>query len=318
MRSMLACDVGLAYPTIYAVPSNVKDNRGSSGGQKQSRLSFKHPSAQTWPPEVKACVRSRFRNGRLFWFDLSQIELRVAGVLSGEPSILLNYNLGRDLHTDRTLDLFGEPTLLTRYGPGWRKHPDFKDNERQWAKKFNFEDLYAAGPEKMQIIFIEETEKFLPLSFFRDVVASRRRLRPVLLAWQDSLLKRATRDGRLELPFFGQSRYFEGGAGSKDGGGTAIGEILNFPVQCTAANTLHRIYFAVCRALPSLSRHSRILPFLNVYDSLVIDAHPAEAPSVPAIIEAAVDYVRTRDYWSWLTDHYGYTCPLSYELKESA
>lgn len=308
----LDTDVGVCFPSIYPVPSLMKDGQGDGGGQLQSRLSFKNPSAQTFPPHLKACICSRFRGGTVWVFDLSQIELRVAGILSGEHSILTNYHMGLDLHTDRCIDLFGEPALVKKFGDKWRKHPDFKDNERQWGKKFNFEDLYLAGPAKMQAIFIAETRQFLPLSFFQNVIASRQRLRPILVKWQAALVAQVERDGGLELPFFGQSRSFLHGAR-----GNAIGEIVNFPIQATAANVMHRITRRIFQLLPRLSlRRQPLLPFLNIYDSLFIDSHPSVAASVPAIIEEAFEFVRTQDYWMWVQEHYGNQCPLVYELKK--
>jgi hypothetical protein len=306
--------VGLAFPSIFPVPSFSKDGAGDWGGQKQSRLSFKNPSAQTFPPAVKACIRSRFKGGSVWWFDLSQIELRVAGILSGEPSILRNYQEGLDLHTDRCIDLFGEDVLVHLYGTKWRKNPVFKDNERQWGKKFNFEDLYLAGPGKMQRIFIMETGKFLPLSFFRGVLASRFRLRPVLAQWQEATIAEAEAKGHLELPFFGQSRAFTFGAR-----GNAIGEIVNFPIQATAANVTHRILMALFRKLPRLAiRRQPILPFLNVYDAGALDVHPSVRSEIPHRIEEAVEFVRTQDYWAQIQAHYNNTCPLAYETKELA
>jgi hypothetical protein len=307
-------DVGLAFPTIYLVPSRTKDNSGDSGGQKQSRLSFKNPSAQTWPPDIKKQMRSRFKGGSIFAFDLSQIELRVAGVLSGEPSILRNYQLGLDLHTDRCLDLFTEPVLIKQYGEGWRKHPDFKENERQWGKKFNFEDLYLAGASKMQRIFIMETSRFLPLSFFEKVVASRARLRPILGVWQEAIVNQAKLTGYIELPFFGQSRRFMHGSE-----GNAIGEIVNFPVQTTAANVMHCVTSYFFSRLPSLrALRQKVLPFLNVYDSLFLDVHPHQRAGLAELIEEAFEYVRTKHYWRWIQEHYNRECLLVYELKEAA
>mgnify|MGYP006921322439 CR=1 FL=1 len=312
--SDLSPDVLLAFPTIYLVPSRTKDSSGDSGGQKQSRLSFKGPPAQTWPPLIKKQLRSRFKGGSVVVFDLSQIELRVAGILSGEPSILRNYLLGLDLHTDRCLDLFGEPALIQKYGPSWRKNRQFKEAERQWGKKFNFEDLYLAGPGKMQRIFIMETGLFLPLSFFEKVVASRQRLRPVLGQWQSSVVALAKHLGYIELPFFGQSRRFLHGADAN-----AIGEIVNFPIQTTAANVMHAVTARLFSLFPPLRAfRQKVLPFLNVYDSLFLDVHPHQRASLPGLIEEAFEYVRTKGYWRKIQEHYNRECPLVYEIKEAA
>jgi uracil-DNA glycosylase family 4 len=115
----------IAYPTWYPIPGAIKDGEGSEGGTLQARITCKGPAIQTLPYSIKSTITSRWLGGSMFMFDLSQIELRVAGLLSGEPSLIENYQRGGDLHTQRTIQMFGEDIV---------RDPYFKSQYRQVGK----------------------------------------------------------------------------------------------------------------------------------------------------------------------------------------
>jgi hypothetical protein len=287
---------GIAYPVWYPVPSSTKDASGSEGGTIQGRITCKNPSAQTFPAEIKACIKSRFYGGTILSLDLSQIELRVAALCSGDPSLLAAFNEGLDLHTDRAIQLFG-PDCVTA--------PTFKNLERQVGKTMNFADLFLASPFRMRMSVHEMTGKLLPLSFFEEVVATRPTARPGLHAWQQSLIRTADSRGSIILPFTGQSRTFVGGSAEH------LNEIVNFPIQTQAGNTLLAIQRAIA---PLLSPHVRM--FLQVYDALYLDVHPSvDLDSLKQKLKFHIQEVAESGYWALLQDHYGHTVPLSYDFS---
>ena len=98
----------IAYPTWYVTPSHIKNDSGSAGGTIQGRITCKQPSAQTFPKPIKNCIRSRYDGGKIVAMDLSQAELRVAALLSGETSMISAYNDGMDLHADRARSLWDD------------------------------------------------------------------------------------------------------------------------------------------------------------------------------------------------------------------
>lgn len=287
---------GIAYPVWYPVPSASKDASGSEGGTIQGRITCKHPSAQTFPPEIKACIKSRFYGGTILSLDLSQIELRVAALCSGDPSLLAAFNEGLDLHTDRAVQLFG-PDAPTR--------PTFKKLERQVGKTMNFADLFLASPFRMRMSVHEMTGQLMPLSFFEEVAATRPTARPGLHAWQQRLIREADLAGHLVLPFTGQSRTFVGGSAEH------LNEIVNFPIQTQAGNTLLAIQRAIA---PLLSPHVRM--FLQVYDALYLDIHPSvDLDSLKQKINIHIQEVASSGYWAMLQAHYGHTVPLEYDFS---
>lgn len=287
---------GILYPTWYPVPLEF-DNASQEGGTIQGRITAKNPAVQTFPDAILRHIRSRFPGGYVLVGDLSQIELRVAALLSGDESLVRNYIEGRDLHTDYTLEIFGEAI---------RDKPDFKKVWRQVGKKSNFENLYLASPERMRLSVFEETSLLLPLDFFQGIVARRPVSRPGLWAWQQSLLESATTHSRLDLPITGHSRYFVGGAREHRN------EIVNFPIQTTAGNVLLDIQALFLESSPP----HEVLMFKQVYDSIWLDCPPTvPQQETQALLQAAVSACASHGYWRMLCDRHGRDIPLILETK---
>jgi hypothetical protein len=287
---------GLAFPVWYPVPAAAKDASGSEGGTIQGRITCKNPSAQTFPPEIKECIKSRFHGGTILSLDLSQIELRVAALCSGDKSLLAAFNDGLDLHTDRAVQLFGKDIVNS---------PTFKKRERQVGKTMNFADLFLASPFRMRMSVHEMTGELMPMAFFEEVAATRPDARPGLHAWQQSLIRAADTQGYLVLPFTGQSRTFVGGSAEH------LNEIVNFPIQTQAGNTLLAIQRAIA---PLLSPHVKM--FLQIYDAVYLDVHPSvDIKELKKRISTMIGGVATLGYWAKLQAYYGNTVPLEYDFS---
>tara|TARA_Y100001963_G_scaffold5497_1_gene7161 strand:- start:561 stop:2684 length:2124 start_codon:yes stop_codon:yes gene_type:complete len=289
-----------AYPTWYCVPTFTKDSSGASGGTLQGRITCKKPSAQTFPPSIKSCIKSRFRNGSILGFDLSQVELRVAALLSGDTALLRAYLDGDDLHKQRAIQIFG---------PDIEDRPDFRDL-RQAGKMINFADLFRSGSNTMQQQLLAMTGQLHPISFFKSVADARPVHRPGLWAWQEERIAEARSKGYVCLPLTGQSRYFMGGDKWD------VNEIVNFPVQTTAGNTLLRIQHYISKNLGSINaRKPLAYMILNIYDAVYIDCHPDEIENVKEIVDYSIGLVRHKDYWCKLERYYGRSVPLEYDVE---
>jgi hypothetical protein len=312
-------DIGVAYPTWYTVPSVPKDS-GSEGGTIQARITCKNPAAQTFPAVIKDCEESRFEGGSIVSFDLSQIELRVAAILSGEPTLLAAFNDGLDLHTQRTLAIFGQDA---------KDRPDFK-SLRQIGKTVNFADLFGASAARLQRSVLDMSGTLYPMTFFEQIVSSRYDQRPGLVWWQHSLCKQAETAGYIELPYTGHTRTFTGfrlderAWRSKRelkqvlarGGKSMISEVCNFPVQATAGNVMLAIQNFIHRALgpiTSPTSHRQPLLFLQVYDALYFDCPAGTEEHAADLMRDAVEFVGTAGYWSELCNRSGHHAPLIYE-----
>jgi len=297
-------DTHIAYPSIYLVPSSRKDSPTDEGGQMQGRLSFKNPALQTFPPILKTALQSRFLTGCIHGFDLSQIELRTAALLSGDPSLIDTYLRGGDLHTELAVHCEG-PTIVD--------HPHFGSGNgrldpRQWYKKGNFLILYRGSAAKLQHAILEDSGRLLTLDFCEGVVSNLRSIRHGLWLWQDSLINHCHQHGRLEVPFIGASRTFLGGEDFEEN------EIVNFPIQLLAAAITERIQIRLDRTLHENHLNSHIIPFANWYDALFFDVeHPNYIPILNDLIASAVEWVTTTGLWGQLERLYRRHVPVTYD-----
>ena len=299
--------VQLAHPSIYIVPSSIKDTSEQEGGQRQSRLAFKNPAVQTFPHEVKALIASRFINGTIRAYDLAQIELRVPALLSGDPVMLDWFENHIDPHTQRAVQVFGENIVENpHFGSG-----DVRYDPRQWCKKFNFEDLYLAGPNKMQLVLLKESHKLFPIEFFREQVALRATMRPGLTRWQHKQIAYVRKHGRSELlPVTGQHRTFMYHPDLKPN------EIVNFPIQATASNVELFTQHYIHARLPALNcKDPPIVMFLNWYDALWFDVAPDYEDECDALVAAAIEHLIMRGYWHRLEETYDRHVELVYDVK---
>lgn len=254
--------------------------------------------------------------------DLSQIELRVPALYSGEPSLIAAFTAGLDLHTERAIATFSRDYLLGKYpelvdAPFalWKKLcPAFDALERQVGKRINFADLFRAGADKIRNSVYDDIGIWIPLSVFERAVRNRPLDRPLLWAWQEGLIADARRDGYLSLPLTGQSRSFLGGDKFD------VNEIVNFPVQTTASNVLLRIQHYCSSRLPSLAispSFHHIHLCCNTYDALLFDCRsPSALSEARSIIAEAMAWVQTQDYWAALQSLFGRTVPLTCDTKE--
>jgi DNA polymerase I-like protein with 3'-5' exonuclease and polymerase domains len=295
-------DIGISYPTWFVTPTASKDGAGGEGGTLQGRITCKNFRHQTDPDEIKRHYRSRWPRGHIVGYDLSQIEMVVAGLLSGDTVLLDAFRADPplDLHTSRATQVFG-PSIVD--------HPDFKKVYRQAAKGANFGDLFRAGAPTLQTQVFKMTGVVVPMNICENIVKTRAASRPGLWAWQENLIRETRARGYVELPLIGQSRRFMGGDAYD------VSEIVNMPIQCTAGNVLLRIQHQLHRSLPSINAASPdILMFLNVYDAIYFDCRSSDAVDrLDTLFRDAFSYVTTEGYWARLCAELGRSVPIRYE-----
>lgn len=295
-------DTWISTPSWFITPGPAKDGDGSSGGTEQGRITCKDAAHQTDPPIIQGCRQSRWPSGILIGFDLSQIELRVGGLLSGEPAILTEYSKSKpDLHSQMMATCFGEEAYND---PHYRKGGEL--DPRQWGKGINFLVLFRGGASKAQATLQAFSGLSFPLSRCEEIINNANRSRPILRSWQDEMIAEARTYKRVCLPFIGQSRHFAGGEKYD------VNEIVNFPIQTTAGNVLLRLQHHV---LQHIRRIPHIKMFLNVYDALYFDCRSISwAHTLIEILQQSLTEVATNDLWGMLESHTSNTCPLVGEL----
>lgn len=288
-----------AYPSWYPTPGYVsKASSGSSGGTIQGRFSAKNPAAQTMPPIIRECLTSRFRGGALVFPDQSQLEYRVAGLLSGDPYILANYAEGGDFHLRTGKFLFPHVD--------WEDHNNF-DLYRKVGKHVNFLMLFRGGAKKLvetvrRLCGIEITEDFA-----RECIQRYLSKHWGLNNWQEALIDEAIRTKKVELPT-GWSRTFSGNKATILS--TYVNEICNMPIQCIAAQLVQSAQYAIACELFRRAMRSRIP--LQTHDEVVVDTAPGELVAVEGIV---TKYMLRPPLMSVLEDYYGRTVPLDVGIK---
>lgn len=290
--------VGMCYPSWYPIPGF--NNRGGEGddqqgGQIQGRLSCKKPAAATFPPAIQECITTRFQGGKIIGYDESQIELRVAGLLSGDPVLMSAYKEKIDLHTDTAIRVFeADPEAH-----------DFGKTYRAWAKSLNFLVLYKGGARKFRDVVMEKAGVDLEMEFCKETIDKWYRTHLVFKQWQDDLVRQAVAKGYIELPT-GWSRTF-----SKGTAGPYLNEICNMPIQTIAAQLTHSAQFAIYCEMRRLKLRSKL--FLNIYDAIYIDVYDRQEERV---LDGIVGkYMRRPPLLEVLENQLNRSIPLDYEKK---
>jgi len=295
--------VGLAYPSWYPIPT-YSERGGSSddkaGGQIQGRFSCKGPARQTEPRSIRECSTSRFKGGSLSEYDVNQDHLRMAALLSGDPILMEAYQKeGESIHTRTALTIFPDANPAE---VGWKKSDRYK-----LGKTLNFLVLFRGGAGAFQRTALEDAQVEVELSFCDRAIHAWYAKHHVYKAWQDQMIKLASRQGYLVLPT-GWSRTF--GIGPENVAGQA-GEICNFLHQTPCAQMLQSSHQKV--KLQFLKYNLRSVICLQIYDALFVDKYPGEEKNVDEIVGEAMIHpplLPVLERWT------GRTLPWAYEQKD--
>ena len=180
--------------------------------------------------------------------DLSQIELRVAGMLADEAVINEAYKNGEDLHK-----LMGAKLADVSVDQVTKK-------ERQMAKAANFGLLYGAGANTLKNyaavsygVNMSIAEAQLTKQAFHDMY-------PTLTQWQQRMVTDTNLLGYSQSHHYKLRRHY-----SEE----VYTHAMNFPVQSTAAEVLMTAMMHIDARLPN---DGSIRICLTVYDELMLIA----------------------------------------------
>lgn len=128
--------------------------------------------------------------------DLSQVELRVASIFSGDENMQHAYQSGSDLHSKTTLLLFGDTSDLSKQE---------QKRKRTYSKSANFGFLYGMSAKtfvqyakNFGLNITEENSEHLRENFFKAY--------PTLLTWHEDCIKYARANGYTWSPI-GRKRF---------------------------------------------------------------------------------------------------------------
>ncbi|EKD33118.1 MAG: hypothetical protein ACD_76C00092G0001 [uncultured bacterium] len=222
------------------------------------RLSSSDPNLQNIPirTELGREIRKAFiapKGKTLLALDYSQIELRLAAVISRDQGMLNAFHKGADIHTATAASI-------------WETDPDKVTREqRRSAKAINFGILYGMGPRALAQsagVSMEEARDFIEKYF---------EAHPGIRAYIDSTKKQAHSDGFVQT-LFGRRRYFpEINSGLQQLIASAERMAINMPVQGSAADIMKMAMIAVDHLLQDQNL-GEIKMIMQVHDELVFEA----------------------------------------------
>ncbi|WP_029089130.1 DNA polymerase I [Brevibacterium album] len=234
------------------------------------RLSSKDPNLQNIPVRTEAGRRIRevFVPGpgseSLMTADYSQIEMRIMAHLSGDPSLIMAFRAGEDLHAYVGGQVFGVAT------------EDVTAEMRSKVKAMSYGLVYglsAYGLSKQLGIGVDEARGLMDEYFARFGA-----VRDYLSAVVEEARERGfteTMDGRRRyLPALSSDR--------RQLREMAERAALNAPIQGSAADIVKRAMIAVEAALTGADLGSRML--LQVHDEIIVEVAPGEAAAVEEIL----------------------------------
>ena len=293
---------GVVYPSWFPVPTREKDSSGSEGGTRQMRLSARGPAIQTFPPPVKRCCTSRWKDGVLLGIDASQLELRGAALLSGDPLMMDDYERGVDRHRS-TAELFVELGVISQTDLDLR--PAFW---RQVGKTTNFAVLYKCGASKLVELIVQATGERLPVPTMQKVISAYYEAHHRFAEWQEETIQQVIRDHEYRVPLIGLGRVFEGSPSMIRE--VYTNEIVNIPVQATCAAIALSAQNDLRKWLTSNGMRARIVK--NVHDGIFPDCPREE---VNMVRTEGVAVMERPAYYRQLCDHLGRSVPLVWDVK---
>jgi DNA polymerase-1 len=259
-------------------------------GSTTGRFSSQDPNLQNLP--IKTELGKKIRDGfvapkghKLCAFDYSQIELRVAAMLSGDKKMTQIFRQRKDIHSGVASFVFGVPMEKV-------------DHEmRRQAKVINFGILYGMGVTALRKNLggtREEAQKFYD-NYFNQFSGVRDYLEKV---------KKFAREHSFTETLFGRRRNFPN-INSRIPFLKNMAErtATNAPIQGTA--TADIIKFAIRFAdedLKKVGLLNKVHLVLQIHDELVYEINESVLEKANKIIKNAMENVLSRSYLHYKTD----------------
>ncbi len=229
-------------------------------GAATGRMASKDPNLQNIPvrTEEGRMVRGAFvaeKGYQLVAIDYSQIELRIAAILSEDPGLLEIFKKGEDVHTGAAVRVFKvKPDEVTA-------------KMRRKAKVINFGILYGMGVNALRQNLGDETSRQEAQEFLNAYFNTFTRLAEYL----EETKTFARQHGYTET-LFGRRRRFPGITSSVPFiRAQAERMAINAPIQGTAADCMRVAMLRVHEYIESLKKSDEVRMLVQVHDELVFE-----------------------------------------------
>ncbi|PIR85059.1 hypothetical protein COU15_02705, partial [Candidatus Kaiserbacteria bacterium CG10_big_fil_rev_8_21_14_0_10_45_20] len=226
-------------------------------GTTTGRLSSREPNLQNIPikSELGRRIRKAFiapKGKMLLALDYSQIELRLAAILSGDEKLKKVFKDGEDVHSSVASEVFGVPLEKVTY------------EMRRSAKVINFGILYGMGVNALkETLGTNRTEAQSYLNRYFE-------LYPGLASYLTKVKAEASRIGYVTT-LFGRKRFFPGiRSHLPQIRASAERMAINAPMQGTQADVI-KIAMAKVDALIEKDFKSKVALVLQIHDELIFE-----------------------------------------------
>ncbi len=251
-------------------------------GAATGRMSSENPNLQNIPigSERGRRIRHAFlasTGHQLLALDYSQIELRIAAILSREDSLIDIFKSGKDVHTAVAAEVFGVSLESVT-----------KEMRRQ-AKVINFGILYGMGVNALQVNL--GTDRKTAQQFLNAYFANF----PKLSEYLDQSKLRAERDGYTKT-IFGRRRYFEG-IKSKIPYIKAAAErmAINAPIQGTNADIVKIAMKRIDEMLQQEGWSKEVHLLMQIHDELVYEVNDRLIDPFSRVAKEIMEQVLTKE-----------------------
>ena len=255
-------------------------------GTTTGRVSSKDPNLQNIPvrTEESKAIRRAFlaqKGWSIVSIDYSQIELRIAAILSGDQKLIEIFKNNEDVHSGVASRVFGVA------------QEEVTSDMRRKAKVINFGILYGMGVNALRGNLGEGTSREEAQEFLNAYFNTFTRLSEYL---EDT--KAFARSHGYTKTLFGRRRHFPGISSSAPFiRAQAERMAINAPVQGTAADVMRIAMNRVYAYIEDKKLHDKVRMLLQVHDELVFEIDDtvleAEITALTAIMEGVLDGMHT-------------------------
>ncbi|MES2409533.1 MAG: DNA polymerase [Patescibacteria group bacterium] len=244
-------------------------------GAATGRMASKDPGVQNIPvkTEIGRAIRNAFvakKGFKLCAFDYSQIELRIASILSDDQKLQEIFKSGEDVHAGVASQVFGVPI------------GEVTKDMRRKAKVINFGILYGMGVNALKSNLgstREEAQRFYD-DYFKTF--------STLAEYLENTKKEAAKNGFVTT-MYGRRRYFEGIKSHLPFIRAAAERMaINAPIQGTQADIVKLAMTEIDRIYDE-DKDVRLL--LQIHDELIYEIKDSKVKEVSEKIKSVMENI---------------------------
>jgi DNA polymerase-1 len=243
-------------------------------GTTTGRLASKDPNMQNIPirTEEGKSIRRAFiatEGFSLVSIDYSQIELRIAAILSGDKNLIDIFRRGEDVHTGVAMRVFGVSLS------------EVTDEMRRKAKIINFGILYGMGVNALRQNLGDGTTREEAQAFLTAYFQTFSRLADYL----EETKAHARKYGYTET-LFGRRRLFQGiNSNAPFIRAQAERMAINAPIQGTQADVIRVAMIHIDTFISENIYYDNVKVLLQVHDELLLEVHDDRLSEVIPVID---------------------------------